>query len=377
MRTRRPTRSITANRDDPAQLRGGATVHPPRVSADGGSMTEMETQGWLKWFVMVRWHSCVSTYGQYNFTLGVYAWGWMGAPGKVSWIVYNGTNSAWGYAINSTCNVTDGNWHHVAGVREGSTIKLYVDGQMEQSTHMPADLNISNSSSLWIGAAYTGGWSFNGSIDEVHIWKRALSAEEIRLHYLAGAHGLESKFTSKGDQVSCAVIPDEDNSLVAYWSFDEGYGDTAYDVTGRNNGTRTNVSWTSSAKKFGALEFNGNKNFISIKDDSSLDITGDITIAAWISAKPLSEGTGILGKDAYSYNVQLLASGIIRFQFSDSDNTETYTQSNSAISSSTWYHIVVTRTGNTNRIYIDGNMNIEEDKGTSGLRDNLLSTSGS
>ena len=71
----------------------------------------------------------------------------------------------------------EGGWHHVAGVYNGSTAKIYLDGNAVQS------LNRSGSftpSALGIGSTPTGGEYFNGKLDDVRIYNYALSAEQVK-----------------------------------------------------------------------------------------------------------------------------------------------------------------------------------------------------
>jgi len=73
---------------------------------------------------------------------------------------------------------------------------------------------------------------FNGTIDEVRIYDRALSQEEITRLYKMGGSKVEASQTSK--------LTD---GLVGSWSFDDPdiYGTTVVDRSGQgNNGTITN-----------------------------------------------------------------------------------------------------------------------------------------
>jgi hypothetical protein len=75
----------------------------------------------------------------------------------------------------------DGNWHHIVGTREGGTVSLYVDGELIVSGTQTVD--VSNSASFKIGKWYFE-YSFNGKIDDVRLYNRALSAAEVAEHYL-------------------------------------------------------------------------------------------------------------------------------------------------------------------------------------------------
>ncbi|MHC4587306.1 MAG: LamG domain-containing protein, partial [Planctomycetota bacterium] len=80
---------------------------------------------------------------------------------------------------------------------------------------------------------------FNGLIDDVRIYNRALSAEEIQ--------GLMH------------TRPDTDDpSLVAYWDFDEGQGQVAGDSSGNgNDGTIIGAVWTDSIPPVGICSVEG------------------------------------------------------------------------------------------------------------------------
>lgn len=70
-------------------------------------------------------------------------------------------------------------WHHVAAVRRGGVLQLYCDGQVvaESARFDPAKYNLTANESLVIGAG--SGDSFSGSLADVRLFRRALSAEEI------------------------------------------------------------------------------------------------------------------------------------------------------------------------------------------------------
>ena len=100
--------------------------------------------------------------------------------------------------LSGSRSINDDQWHHVAGVYDGTNMFLYVDGTLDVS--MPATgLIPQNSDPLAIGAnvqAYVPpcgcnepGYFFNGLIDEVSIYNRALTAQEIQAIYNAGISG--------------------------------------------------------------------------------------------------------------------------------------------------------------------------------------------
>ena len=74
-------------------------------------------------------------------------------------------------------------------------------------------------------------------------------------------------------------------NLVSWWRFDEGQGYTAYDSAGSNNGSVYGAQWTG-GQIDGALEFDGEDDYIEVADSPGLDITDGITIGMWIKPYP-------------------------------------------------------------------------------------------
>ena len=87
--------------------------------------------------------------------------------------ILSGTTSSW-----------DSNWHHLAVNYDGSTIKTFLDGSLENSKAASITID-TNSIGLLLGKTYgsqvTGGSAeaFEGSMDEVAFWNRTLSDAEI------------------------------------------------------------------------------------------------------------------------------------------------------------------------------------------------------
>jgi hypothetical protein len=130
-------------------------------------------------------------------------WNWEGivTKGNSSWrlqvtagaktVTFSATGVSPHGDLYGSRSVYDGQWHHVTGVYDGTNMFLYVDGTLDVS--QPATGSISqNSSPVCIGAnAIPGvglepGYFFNGLIDEVSIYNRALTASEIQADYEAG-----------------------------------------------------------------------------------------------------------------------------------------------------------------------------------------------
>ena len=78
--------------------------------------------------------------------------------------------------------------------------------------------------------------------------------------------------------------------LVGRWTFDEGKGTIAHDSSGRgNHGTVMGGAKWAEGRIGGALEFDGQDDFVSIPNESRFDITGSITISAWIRVESFTK----------------------------------------------------------------------------------------
>ncbi|MDD5704652.1 MAG: LamG domain-containing protein [Kiritimatiellae bacterium] len=72
-------------------------------------------------------------------------------------------------------------WYHVAFVRSGTTVSIYLNGKLENSGTMSAT---AGSSDFVFGFRPDFGWTFKGALDEIAVYNRVLSADEIRAHYV-------------------------------------------------------------------------------------------------------------------------------------------------------------------------------------------------
>ena len=82
-------------------------------------------------------------------------------------------------AIRSSNRYDDGRWHHVAGVREGPTIRLYVDATLVASTELDMAMNLTHQSPMVLGQRHTLQLPFRGVLEELRLWSVARTVEQI------------------------------------------------------------------------------------------------------------------------------------------------------------------------------------------------------
>lgn len=85
----------------------------------------------------------------------------------------------------STTQVSNNAWHHIVGVRNGTSVKIYVDGAEVGSTTGTA-VNV-NATAVYLGTRVDANDSLgSATLDEVGVWNRALTAAEITDLYNGG-----------------------------------------------------------------------------------------------------------------------------------------------------------------------------------------------
>ncbi len=138
---------------------------------------------------------------------------------KVS-LLYGNNWSDWN-ATTSTTALTPGVWSHIAATYDGSTVKIYINGNLSQSAAWANGVTDSGTP-LLIGAR-NGTTFFSGQIDEVRVWTVARTAAQLR------------------ESMAKTLVGNE-AGLAAYYRLDEIDGNTAYDLSSNaNNGTLTNM----------------------------------------------------------------------------------------------------------------------------------------
>ena len=103
---------------------------------------------------------------------------------------YNTKSVSFGHygivAATSKINVQDSQWHHVAGAMRQSgsdyIYSIYVDGTLDSTATNAMGLTATENG--WaIGARYDGTWTYQGLVEDVRIYDRALSESEIAAIY--------------------------------------------------------------------------------------------------------------------------------------------------------------------------------------------------
>jgi len=116
-----------------------------------------------------------------------------------------------------------------------------------------------------------------------------------------------TKITATLDGNPVNTIFDLNNNLVGYWKMNEGEGTQTKDSSGKeNNGVLNGGGLWVGGKYNKAIQFNGVDSYVEVPDSNSLDVTREITIAAWINLKELTGNADqdmILNKEGIPYEI--------------------------------------------------------------------------
>ncbi len=261
--------------------------------------------------------------------------------GTVTFSIFDGSADSSGN-VNSTSTVTDGQWHYVVGVKEfgasGDKFYLYLDGTLENSMRVSYN-GAQNSNEIVLGkvsSASNATRYYNGQIDEVRIYNRALDPSEVKALY------------------EYAPGP------VGWWKMDDASGSSAQDSSGNgNNGSlgsgNSAPTWTNG--KFGkGLKFDGN-DYVDLGTTliNNLGQYNAVTFNAWVKLNTLSGDNAIVGRGSDSGQspwIMYRGSENSFQMYADSYKYAKYTQSSPNINE--WYYVTGVYDNGTIAIYVNG-----------------------
>ncbi len=238
--------------------------------------------------------------------------------------------SAWKEVSTSSGTLKAGKWYHVAGSFDNTanTLKIYVDGALKSSaaaTTTPA----SSSDKLQIGAAYdSASQFFPGTLDDVRVYNRALTASE----------------------------PAEMYGMMGHWKLDETSGTTAADSSGlANMGTHVNGPVVGQSGVYDyAASTDGTDDYVAVKGDGTLTMSNAVTMAAWVKPTASSNSVRIIVNKEGEYEMALTPSGEVWWGFTNTTPGWSWHATGATVANSVWSHIVVTYNAGSVKTYVNG-----------------------
>lgn len=269
-----------------------------------------------------------------------------------TWYLYIGTGSgSFSGTKLSSPSISLDTWYHIVIYHNGASSYIYLNG-----TQYSISLNAITdpAANLEIGANNIN-HTTGGYVDEVGIWNRELTQTDVTTLYNSGTPlPYWSASTVSGD----STLP---TSMVSYWTMDET-SSTRADSVGSNSLTDSGSTSYATGKQSNAADFESSSSQKLSKSSAAglgtIAGTGDFTLAAWFN--PESAGTETAGLRGYT-----IAGGTDRIVM-DVDVTNIFCQmydgtngayiTGPSVSASTWYHFVLSRSGGTLSLYVNGGL---------------------
>jgi hypothetical protein len=179
----------------------------------------------------------------------------------------------------------------------------------------------------------------------------------------AGGSNPSFSYTFPGQSITIFKFPlgVPTNGLVAYYQFDQN----AKDSSGNgNNGTASaGVTYSTDDAGAGSLysgDFTGTNSWVNVPDSSSLEITGNLTLACWVKPTTETIQANFIAKDfnsAYRFMVQ--PTGKLELSLGDGPTGVSVNVGTQTLPTGVWSHVAVTVTFNGNgtatvQFYLNG-----------------------
>jgi hypothetical protein len=262
--------------------------------------------------------------------------------------IANGS-SFYGNTSISSISYQNNVWHNFIVVVNGTSIKLYVDGNTTPIANLTSTvLGTASSDSLFIGrfGAYPGVY-FNGSIDQVRIFNKALNSTEVTTLYNETAC---DALACSGTTNTLDIL--SDGSCIAAYPLD---GSPA-DLSGNYNGVLVGTG-SFRVGEFDLAYANNNTSAISCPPFGISGSSATFSASMWIKFDTLSFGhnfimvTGSNTVDS-TYCLGVNTSGNMLIDAYG----HAYFFNNTPVVANQWYHIVGVSNASNHKLYINGSL---------------------
>ncbi|MBN1381462.1 MAG: prepilin-type N-terminal cleavage/methylation domain-containing protein [Deltaproteobacteria bacterium] len=314
---------------------------------------ELQKTGALTLALWVKVHGSASDWvrlaGKGNSTNRNYGL-WLATNGTILFQIYS--DGGYGNAQTSV-TVNDGKWHHVVGVYNQATMKVYIDNQERASINYTENPRTS-ADPFTMG--YAGFHAYlNGLLDEVMLFHKALTPEEVQEIY---------EITRSVCSGSCYTVPLADYQMENYpWNgtagevVDSGTGASNGVAAGQGSGVRPTQTTPSAGKICRSAVLtrvdDDNGGYLDAGDPADGDLdpgASPWTMSAWIKWDGSSGDNIIYNKEnLYEARVQ---SGFLNYAWQPHwvwDGGSTYT-----VTADTWTYLTTVYDGHQQILYKDG-----------------------
>ena len=215
--------------------------------------------------------ACLLGRDLHSFLIGFYA------TDQCQWYIGAGGN-------NVGMKVKLYEWNHIAATFDGTRMTLWLNGRHPVSRESKIKNYTKRESFLMATKGRPDLPHFKGMLDNVRVYNRALSEEEVVAHVTKEAAAYETKIPSK-------------DAAVFHYTFDKDTGDTVKDMSGyRNDGKIVKAEHLEEFDgRRGVLRFDGTESILTVPKANSLSLEGDVSFEMWIRQNgPVTNASGTL-----------------------------------------------------------------------------------
>jgi hypothetical protein len=242
-----------------------------------------------------------------------------------------------------TSGYNDDQWHQVVFVVDAAGGRLYVDGIQKASQPWTGPAGAPTTTQNFRIGYYpgvTGGNGYlNGLVDDVRIYNRALSTQEVAQLY--------------GPTPSTAI---------AYWRLDEGSGVTAADSSGKGNtGSLINGPVWTAGRSGQGLSLDGVNDYVNVPHAAMLNAY-PLSVVAWFKTATSAGLKGLVNKYAAGsfngYQIFFNDGALCAWLFRDGSNYvydgSECTMSTAGYNDNQWHQVVFVADVTGGKLYVDG-----------------------
>lgn len=345
-------------------LNGGATI--PSFGTSSFSIPDLSQVDWTVEFWIYRptttsgYEGIIYLANSSNFGLNMHLY----------------TNNSFNFNEGSTPAITNnygiigsGQWYHVAGVSKNNVKKLFVDGILVGSATQATP---AGPYKLSVGRSLDGYWTTNGLKSTAYI-------DDLRI--IRGKALYTGDFVPPSSELTTSTTTVTPGTTILLLKCDGTNNGTIFTDDGHKALTATrngNTITSTTAYKYGtaSIYFDGTGDYLSYstgKDNFNF-LNSNFTIECWIRPSNLTGTRTIFSKrfstSAYQGLLFYLSNNKLAV---DATNTgfawQISIQSTSTLNVDNWYHVAVTRSYDTFKIFIDGNL-----EGSQTIEDFIITT---
>lgn len=218
--------AITGDSNTAVSVAGAGYVAAPATGGLNVTGSAITVEGWVKGTSQAAYTYIASKYdGTSGYAL------YSGPSATLAFFVV--TSSSGLVRASSPVSPWDNQWHYVAGIYDGTSVSVAIDGTVMASSPASGTILSSSSVAFNLGRYSLGGYAYSGSLDEFAVRPSALSGTDLQTRFYGPPSWI---YQYDGSTRHLLTITDPDGRTIVTNTYG-GYGRLATQKDGLNNTT--------------------------------------------------------------------------------------------------------------------------------------------